>query len=805
MIGIDFGTTNTGAALFDGRVIRPLLLDPESPTPIICRSAVYMTRTGEYFLGSSALNTYFEQNVGRPTRYRKVRVGEIIQVFAELPTFYRDVFVYEDEFSPGRLFTSIKTALRNREYFGTAFLGSWYTASDLVAVFLIGVKMQMERNLGAPVTEAVLGRPVHFSFDPNEDEVAQSRLLDAAFKAGFEKVYLEYEPVAAALSYELGLERRETVLVFDFGGGTLDFTIMRIGGSQPQQVLATGGIPIAGDIFDQRLFRAVIPPHLGEGGTFISQGTRYPIPAHIFDSLANPQEILALNTPQNLEMLRGIHQGAVDADKTHALLEIVSSNYALLAFDLVERTKRQLSTDLISTLILEGKDFTIKEWVTRLRFEQAITKEYELIRQELLATVDKSGLRLQEIDRVVRTGGSSQIPLFVELLNELFGPQKVLAIDAFSSVTAGLAVRGHQIASGQIELPAYTPDSTRRSMEQASKADGTADIRQVRLEVVQKRLAVRQGFHGEARRLPEQILFFLRGKGMHALDATKLTEFSHSSTAAVKLKGAFAALLKPTSQLILLAKDDQALLITSRHKFISARVADLYLASQAASHEIAHSLPLEKDEFVAAMTGWKPADLEQSFLVMITRAGQGRAFDARLLAEYVAKRPYFQLERRYSGIPAALVSAGGDDFVLAGTNLGRVAAASIPMLSVQPYDLLKLRSGERLSAVGISRPGSPLLTLSDQGAWLWLESEKFVTGGAPAVRGQTLRRNFAFSALFTPDQIKSNAIIGFTTQHRLLNLSRHYLAGTPLTPPATPTALQLESGEALVAYLLIAA
>ena len=228
IVGMDFGTTNTGAALFDGKRVRLLPLDPLSQTPEVCRSAIYMSRTGDYYYGSQAMSLYFNQNIGRPTRYRKVWVGQIMQVFADLPVFYRDVYVFEDEFSPGRLFTSIKTALRSQDYQGTVFRGNWYNASDLVAIFLMGMRLHMEQEIGQPITDVVLGRPVNFSIDPTEDRVAQSRLLDAAFKAGFTKVYLEYEPVAAALAYEQTLSKPETVLVFDFGGGTLDFTIMEI-------------------------------------------------------------------------------------------------------------------------------------------------------------------------------------------------------------------------------------------------------------------------------------------------------------------------------------------------------------------------------------------------------------------------------------------------------------------------------------------------------------------------------------------------------------------------------------------------
>lgn len=901
VIGMDFGTTNTGAAWFDGTAIHPLALDPSSTSPHISRSAIYMTRSGDFYLGSAAINTYFEQNVGRPTRYRKVRVGEIIQVFAELPTFYRDVYIFEDEFSPGRLFTSIKTALRNREYYGTAFLGSWYTASDLVAIYLLGMKQQIDRQLGKPATEVVLGRPVHFSFNPEEDRIAQGRLLDAAFKAGFEKVYLEYEPVAAALSYELNLTTRQNVLVFDFGGGTLDFTIMQIGspgarsapglrysqGYVAQQVLATGGIPIAGDVFDQRLFRAVLPPNLGEGSNFLAHGTRYPIPSQIFDSLANPYEILSLNTPQNLEMLRSIHQGAVEPEKTQALLEMVSSNYALLAFDLIERAKQQLSTSYIAQFLLPGKDFTIKDQITRMRFEKTIRHETDQIRQELLATVERSGLRPQEIDRVVRTGGSSQIPLFIEMLNEIFGPDKVMAIDAFSSVTAGLAVRGRQIANGLVEATAYTPDSAARSVEEVTQDNSVRETKTANLTLIGRQLLTRQEHQGGRVSLPEYILLFLRGQHILALAAGRIAEFAHSGMTAVTLKGAFAkhlstvdpaqlvprdvaggrgtspARLRGTSHLAIFGADEHVLLVTNRQKLITAKVADLYLAAQADPRGITYVLPLEAGEWVAALTGWPGAETRDwsegapaGYIVMVTHPGQGRAFDMRLLAEHIGKRPYFQLERREAGstplrgahpatlrgthpatlrgtsIPAYLFSAAADSLILAATNEGRAAAAPLAELSFQPYELLRVRPRdiargrmeERLTAAGATLPaGSPkgraelghgMLALGADGHWLWLEPEKLVqaTSSDPSDTknasltgprsGATLRRGFTPVAFLAPTQISSRVgVLGVSSQGRLLNLKNLLPVGTALQPPETPATLELHAGESLLTCL----
>jgi hypothetical chaperone protein len=762
ILGMDFGTTNTGVARFDGANIRLLPIDPASPDPHICRSAIYLTRAGDYFLGQTALNTYFEQNIGRPTRYRKVWIGEVLHVYAELPFFYEDVYVFEDEFSPGRLFTSIKTALRNREYHGTVFQGDWYTPSDLVAVFLLGLKMRLDTLLGAPVGDVVLGRPVHFSLDPQEDQIAQGRLLDAAFKAGFEKVHLEYEPVAAALAYERQLNQKELVLVFDFGGGTLDFTVMEVDGRGPRdrsrQVLATGGLPVAGDIFDQRLFRVTVPKHLGEGDDFIAGGKRFPIPTHIFDSLTTPSEVLTLNLPHNQEVLQSIHQGSVHKWKTQALLRMVSSNYALMMFDQVERVKCQLSRQNEATLFIEGQDFAFEEPVSRQRFERAIRREYEQIRSELLATLDRSGLRPAQIDHVIRTGGSSQIPLFVQLLNDLFTPDKVRAIDVFSSVTAGLAIRAHQIAGGTAESTAYSPDSPQRATEQArGRENGAAP--EIDLALVKLRLAVRQEMSGGQARLPEQAWVLVNPAEVRVLEGDL-------PPAGERVLPFLLSHLTAHSQLGLARLDDQALLATDQFKWISVAVKDLYLAQRTSPAGIDHALPLAAEENVTALAIWRTDRLEGPYLGMVTTSGQGRTFDAALMVENLRQKPFFQLDKRYSGLPLRLFMAQEDSWILVGTNFGRVARASAPELSVTPYDLLKTRRGEVVTAVQVIKPGEPVMALSERGEWLALEPEAIPVGGPPAGRGQLLRRNFSFAAFFSR-AAEPPVVVGITSQGRL--------------------------------------
>lgn len=765
IVGLDFGTTNTGAATYDGKAVQLLPLDPFNLNSAICRTAIYITRGREYHLGSQAVDLYFHQNIGRSSRYRKVWVGEILQIFAELPPFYRDVYVFEDEFSPGRLFLSIKTALRNPNYLGTVFQDQWFSASDLAAVFLMGMKMHIDRATGQPVREVVLGRPVHFSAKPDEDQIAQSRLVDAAFKAGFEKVYFELEPVAAALSYERTLSKPEIVLVFDFGGGTLDFTIMQVGNAQQRSVLATGGIPVAGDVFDQRLFRVTIPRHLGEGDYFVQNNRRYPIPAHIFDLLTNPQEILSLNTPQNLEMLRSIHLGAQHKTKTDALLKIVSSNYALLLFDTIERLKCLLSEKLGGDLSVKTNDFSIEEYVTRVRFERAILQEYESIRSELLATLQRSGLQPKDIDRVIRTGGSSQIPLFVNMLHELFGEEKVRAIDVFSSVTSGLGIRALEIERGMVEVKAWEPSQIEHTETISGRNGEKSEATPVDLNIVRQRLEVLENYEEGRTELPEALALVI---GSGRLDIFQPSENQCDSQFSTWAQQGFIA---PTNQ--------HALLITDSFKLLTRDLASIYLARQASQTGIRELFHLEADEAIVTGNAWNAQEPEKRFIVLVTNTGQVRSFDARLMAEHILPRPYFQLDKRYTGLPAVIMLAEENELIVLGTNNGRVGWCNARQVQVMAAEALRAKGNERVTTASVCADSSKLLAVNLQGLALPFNIKEIPNEGPPANRGMILRRGFEIVAIYPFEFIKQGEASALTSLGRQVNL---YLPENPLQP-----------------------
>ena len=276
---------------------------------------------------------------------------------------------------------------------------------------------------------------------------AEKRLRRAAEMAGFREVAFELEPVAAALHYELTVNESQNVVVFDFGGGTLDITVMHIGDPERRQVFATGGVGIAGDVFDQCVIESLLLDHFGRGSTVrLAHGGAWgddeaPFPSQYTDALVNWQGVLELNKPETLHFLHLAQINGSHPARIRALESLLINNYAVRLSDEVEGAKIALSEACFALIRLTGDDIGVWQPLTRSQFESLIAEETGRIEACLLATLDRSGLSTNEIDAVVRTGGSAQIPCFIEMLGRVFGPEKVVLTDVFGGVTAGLAIR----------------------------------------------------------------------------------------------------------------------------------------------------------------------------------------------------------------------------------------------------------------------------------------------------------------------------------------------------------------------------
>jgi len=448
-IGLDFGTTNSGAAVFDGRRVHVFPLDPASRDPGVVRSTIYVTREHETFIGQEAVNAYYRENVGRPSKMVRQYLGEITMEFAEM-TVIKEVYVLVDELTPGRLLRSLKSELAS-SYEGTTIFHQYYQLEELIAIYLREIRQRVEAETSECVDGVVLGRPVSFANSDTgaDSKRAEDRLRHAAEMAGFRDIAFEMEPIAAALHYELTVDKPQNIVIFDFGGGTLDITVMRIGEPGERQVFATGGVGVAGDVFDQRIIEGLLLDHFGRGSTWGEDNDLFP--RQYTDALVHWQTIPELHKPETLHFLRLAQLTGSHPEQVRALESLLINNYAIRLIDEVERAKIALSTERFATIQLTGDDIDVWQPVTRSQFETLIAKAKRRIEDCLLGTLTRSGLRADEVDAVVRTGGSAQIPCFIKMMTRIFGPEKVVLSDVFSGVTAGLAIRAYtDVADGHV-------------------------------------------------------------------------------------------------------------------------------------------------------------------------------------------------------------------------------------------------------------------------------------------------------------------------------------------------------------------
>jgi hypothetical chaperone protein len=258
-LGIDFGTTNSSVARFDGNKLFRLGIDPANDNPNVLPSLIYIDRAHRAVVGTKAAMEYLDHETGRVVNWEQRRVGEIDVVAADM-SYVQDVHVLVDTAAHGRLMQYVKTALRDPTYQGTQVFDRFYPVDELIALILRPLKQMAERAFNEECRGVVLGRPVRFSDDPAVTARAEEILFKAARWAGFQDIRFELEPVGASFFYHRSAPQRQTAFIFDFGGGTLDLTVAQVGGTPrvPPRILATHGVLVGGDDLDMRDRKSVV-------------------------------------------------------------------------------------------------------------------------------------------------------------------------------------------------------------------------------------------------------------------------------------------------------------------------------------------------------------------------------------------------------------------------------------------------------------------------------------------------------------------------------------------------------------------
>ncbi len=417
ILAIDFGTSNSLVAAAGENVLYdPIPLDPGASDPTIFRTLLYFPNQNKVYYGSEAVSQFVINQ------------------------------------SDGRLIRSIKRQLPNRSFVGTFIENRPFNLEDLIALFLKEIRIRAGNHFQMDFTRAVIGRPARFSSDDIDDQYAQTRLNEAAKRAGFTSVEFCPEPLAAAYEFRSQIDKTQNVLVGDFGGGTSDFTVIRIGKQHfsPSDVLAIGGIAVAGDALDGAVMRRHISPFFGANVEYqVPFGTNVMrMPSHLIAKICSPADISFLAIQDAKEFLRTVRKWALteeDRERMDRLLILIEDKVGFEVFEKIEKAKRELSEQLQTHVKVDypGLEFDLP--MSKSQFDEASHDQVQAILDKLDETVAMSGLKACEIDVVCCTGGTARVSAIHQGLVDRFGEEKLQKRAFFHSVVKGLAQRAAEL------------------------------------------------------------------------------------------------------------------------------------------------------------------------------------------------------------------------------------------------------------------------------------------------------------------------------------------------------------------------
>ena len=415
-IGVDFGTTNSAVAV---------------ATKDFVRIARYSSEAGPVDTFRSVL--YFERSLKKP---KPLAGPKAI-----------DRYLADDE--RGRLIQSIKSFLASRQFKQTSVGPLRFTLENLITFILVDLARECEGQFGPLKGRVVVGRPVRFVGAETEadEEFAQERLRTAFHDAGFPEVEFEFEPVGAAYHYESTLESDETILIADFGGGTSDFSVLRVGptirkkGRRKRDLLATAGVGLAGDAFDAKIIRHLVSPLLGAGTDYVSVDKTLPVPSSFFRKLERWHHLSFLKSRETMQMIRSIRAQALEPEKIDNLIDLVENDLGFYLHRSVQRAKYELSSRDETVFDFNHAGLHIHHPVKRVEFEHWIEDELGRIRGAVDESLKLASLSSEHIDRVFLTGGTSLVPAVRRIFDDRFTAERVRTGGEFTSVARGLALR----------------------------------------------------------------------------------------------------------------------------------------------------------------------------------------------------------------------------------------------------------------------------------------------------------------------------------------------------------------------------
>lgn len=404
--GLDFGTSNTTLGTIENHA--PILVPLEAEQTTI-PSAIFYETDGTVLIGRRAVEAYVEG-------------------------------------APGRLMRGLKSVLGTSLIDESTRLGRARVGfRDVIAYYLGAIKRRAEQASGRELRKVVHGRPVHFVDNaPDADRKAEDTLRLIARDVGFEEVTFQYEPIAAALDYERQINSEEIALIADIGGGTSDFSIVRLGPDRHAKtdrtadILANDGVRIGGTDFDRQLSLGVVMPLFGFGSTMKRAGLD--VPSSYFHDLATWSSINRMYEPRVLADIRQVRQEASQPELLERLIRVVQEQRGHTLLMEVEDAKIALSTRRQAGVPLEWVAPGLSANLTRPDLVGHTRQLAERISARIRNCLTQANLKAGEIDSVFLTGGSVKLAHVHKSITKTVPAARIVEGDIFGAVGKGLTL-----------------------------------------------------------------------------------------------------------------------------------------------------------------------------------------------------------------------------------------------------------------------------------------------------------------------------------------------------------------------------
>src|SRR6476646_1984068 len=404
--GLDFGTSNTTLGTLENHAPRLVALEAGQTT---IPSAIFYEVDGAVLIGRKAIETYVDG-------------------------------------APGRLMRSLKSVLGTSLIDETTRLGRERTGfRDVIAYYLAAVKRRAEQTLDRELRDVVHGRPVHFVDNaPDADRKAEQTLRQIAREVGFDDITFQFEPIAAALDYERQIAAEEVALIADIGGGTSDFSIVRLGperhtkANRSSDILANDGVRIGGTDFDRQLSLGIVMPLFGFGSARNRAGLD--VPSSYFHDLATWSSINRMYEPRVIADIRQVRLEASRPELLDRLIRVVDEQRGHTLAMEVEDAKIALSEKRRSDIPMEwiapglGADISRPDLVSH-------TKQLaDRIAARINNCLVQAGLAPGDIDAVFLTGGSVKLAHVHKAITKAVPSARIVEGDIFGAVGKGLTL-----------------------------------------------------------------------------------------------------------------------------------------------------------------------------------------------------------------------------------------------------------------------------------------------------------------------------------------------------------------------------